>query len=66
MSDIRCSTILESYLTDHRKKQLTDRHLFKWCLNKSVKSFNNRPGKTQGGKIPNELFKGIRTCLLPD
>ncbi len=35
-------------------------------INFVVNRLNNLPRKTQGGKTPNELFKGIRTCLLPD
>ncbi|PQQ29223.1 IS30 family transposase, partial [Photorhabdus hindustanensis] len=35
-------------------------------INFVVNRLNNRPRKTRGGKTPNELFKGIRTCLLPD
>ncbi|RAW93942.1 transposase, partial [Photorhabdus sp. S9-53] len=35
-------------------------------INFVVNRLNNRPRKTRGRKTPNELFKGIRTCLLPD
>ncbi len=35
-------------------------------INFLVNRLNNCPRKTLGGKTPNELFKGIRTCLLPD
>ncbi len=35
-------------------------------INFVVNRLNHRPRKTRGGKTPNELFKGIRTCLLPD